>query len=64
MRRPTLVGLFIGIDGLAKHENLNYGRCITQPSTTQEEYEAIYALLKEYCEFVLVPKLKVSLALS
>ena len=58
MRRPTLVGLFIGIDGLAKHENLNYDRCITIHSTAKEAYKAIYALLKEYCEFVRVPKLK------
>lgn len=34
----------------AKHENLNYYLCVTQHSSTKEGDEAIYALLKEYCE--------------
>ncbi len=34
----------------AKHENLNYYLCVTQHSSTKDGDEAIYALLKEYCE--------------
>lgn len=34
----------------AKYENLNYYLCFTQHSSTKDGDEAIFAMIKEYCE--------------